>query len=156
MFETLIKYRYRLWPDKIFGELLQKRWMENSVTVAVLVAVLLFFTREIKNFTALSNISDMLREASELGFVVLGMSLVLIVGGIDLSVGSMFGLCNLIALYCVHVLALPVPVAIAITVAVGAALGAVNGALIGFMRMRAFLTTMVTLILYKAVFDLLG
>ena len=156
MFETLIKYRYRLWPDKLFGELLQKRWMENSVTVAVLVAVLLFFTREIKNFTALSNISDMLREASELGFVVLGMSLVLIVGGIDLSVGSMFGLCNLIALYCVHVLALPVPVAIAITVAVGAALGAVNGALIGFMRMRAFLTTMVTLILYKAVFDLLG
>ncbi|MGD0639938.1 MAG: SMP-30/gluconolactonase/LRE family protein [Roseiarcus sp.] len=156
MFETLTKYRYKLWPDKVFGELLQKRWMENSVTVIVLVLTVLFFTQRINNFTSLANVSDTLREASELGFVVLGMSMVLIVGGIDLSVGSMFGLCNLIALYCVHVLALPIPVAIILTLLAGAALGAVNGLLVGYMRMRAFLTTMVTLILYKAVFDLLG
>jgi ribose transport system permease protein len=130
--------------------------MENSVTVIVLVLTVLFFTQRINNFTSLANVSDTLREASELGFVVLGMSMVLIVGGIDLSVGSMFGLCNLIALYCVHVLALPIPVAIILTLLAGAALGAVNGLLVGYMRMRAFLTTMVTLILYKAVFDLLG
>ena len=155
MLETITKYRYKLWPDKIFGELLQKRWMENSVTVLVLLATVAFFSDRIPHFISITNLADTLREASELGFTVLGMSLVLIVGGIDLSVGSTFGLCNLIALYCVHVLALPIPVAIAITLLSGAALGAVNGLLVGYMRMRAFLTTMVTLILYKAIFDLL-
>jgi ribose transport system permease protein len=84
------------------------------------------------------------------------MSLVLIVGGIDLSVGSMFALCNLTTLYCINVLALPMVVAIAITLVLGALLGAVNGVLIGYMRMRAFLTTMVTLIVYKAAHDLLN
>jgi ribose transport system permease protein len=156
MLETIAKYRYKLWPDKIFGELLQKRWMENSVTVVVLVLTIAFFTQRVTNFISIANVSDTLREASELGFVVMGMSLVLIVGGIDLSVGSMFGLCNLIALYCVHVLALPIAAAIAITLISGAVLGAVNGVLVGYMRMRAFLTTMVTLILYKAIFDLLA
>lgn len=156
MLETITKTWYRLWPDKVFGELLQKRWMENSVTVLVLVLTITFFSERVTNFISISNLSDTLREASELGFVVMGMSLVLIVGGIDLSVGSMLGLCNLIALYCVHVLALPVALAVVITLVSGAALGAVNGVLVGYLRMRAFLTTMVTLIVYKAIFDLLA
>lgn len=156
MLETITKYRYRLWPDQVLGELLQKRWMENSVTVLVLIVTIGFFSYRIPNFISVANLSDTLRQASELGFVVLGMSLVLIVGGIDLSVGAMFGLCNLITLYCVHVLALSIPLAIAITLMCGALLGAVNGLLVGYMRMRAFLTTMVTLILYKAIFDLLA
>ena len=84
------------------------------------------------------------------------MSLVLIVGGIDLSVASVFALCNLTALYCINVLGLPTPAVIALTLLLGAVLGAVNGVLIGYMRMRAFLTTMVTLIVYKAIHDLLN
>lgn len=156
MQKTLTKLRYQLWPDKVFGEILQKQWMETAIPVLVLVLMIAIFSSMIDNFISLSNLSDTLRQASELGFVVLGMSLVLIVGGIDLSVGSMFAICNLVALYCVHVLDLPVAVAIALTLACGALLGAVNGVLIGYLRMRAFLTTMVTLIVYKAAFDLLA
>ena len=154
--QTLTSLRYRFWPDKIFGELLQKQWMETAVPLLVLLATVAFFSARIDNFISVSNLSDTLRQASELGFVVLGMSLALIVGGIDLSVGSTFAICNLVALYCVHVLDLPIAVAIPITLVCGAALGAVNGVLIGYLRMRAFLTTMVTLIVYKAVFDLLA
>ena len=156
MQQTLTSLRYRLWPDKIFGELLQKQWMETAVPLLVLLATIAFFSSRIDNFISVSNLSDTLRQASELGFVVLGMALVLIVGGIDLSVGSTFAICNLVALYCVHVLDMPIAVAIPLTLVCGAALGAVNGVLIGYLRMRAFLTTMVTLIVYKAVFDLLA
>ena len=156
MSNTLTRLRYQLWPDKMFGELLQKQWMETAVPLLVLLLTIAIFSSRIDNFISVSNTSDTLRQASELGFVVLGMSLVLIVGGIDLSVGSTFAICNLAALYCVHVLDLPIPVAIGITIACGALLGAVNGVLIGYLRMRAFLTTMVTLIVYKAVFDLLA
>ncbi len=153
---TFTRLRYRFWPDTVFGELLQKQWMETAVPFVVLLVVALFFSSRIDNFISILNLSDLLREASELGFVVLGMSLVLIVGGIDLSVGSTFALCNLAALYCINVLGLPIFAAIAITLACGALLGAVNGILIGYLRTRAFLTTMVTLIVYKAIYDLLN
>ena len=95
MLRTLVKYRYKYWPDNIFGELLQKQWMENSVTVLVLIFTFVFFSQKINNFVSLANLADTLSQASELGFVVLGMSIVLIVGGIDLSVGSIFAICNL-------------------------------------------------------------
>jgi ribose transport system permease protein len=140
----------------VFGELLQKQWMETAVPLLVLLLTIAFFSSRIDNFISVSNLSDISRQASELGFVVLGMSLVLIVGGIDLSVGSTFALCNLVVLYCIHVLSLPITLAVAITLACGAMFGAINGVLIGYLRMRAFLTTMVTLIVYKAVHDLMN
>ncbi len=154
--KSLVKLRYRYWPDHIFGELLQKQWMETAVPMVVLLFTIVFFSLQIDNFISVSNLSDNFRQASELGFVVLGMSLVLIVGGIDLSVASMFAICNLVVLYCMHVLQLHVGVAILLTLLCGATLGAVNGILIGYLRMRAFLTTMVTLIIFKALHDLLN
>ena len=99
MSNTLTKLRYRYWPDHVFGELLQKQWMETAVPLLVLLLTIAFFSSRIDNFISVANLSDTLRQASELGFVVLGMSLVLIVGGIDLSVASIFALCNLTALY---------------------------------------------------------
>ncbi len=151
MANNYTRLRYKYWPDHIFGELLQKQWMETAVPLLVLVVTVIYFSSRIDNFISISNLSNTLRQASELGFVVLGMSLVLIVGGIDLSVGSTFALCNLLVLYCMNVLALPVGVTIVLGLLLGALLGAVNGLLIGYMRMRAFLTTMVTLIVYQAV-----
>ena len=153
---TLMKLRYRFWPDKIFGELLQKSWMETAVPLVVLLVVIVFFSTQIDNFISVSNLSDTVRQACELGFVVMGMSIVLIVGGIDLSVGSIYALCNLLALYCINVLGLDMVPTVALALVAGGLLGAVNGILIGYLRMRAFLTTMVTLIVYKAINDMLN
>ena len=83
------------------------------------------------------------------------MALVVIVGGIDLSVGSMFALCDFCALFCLNVLDWPVPAVIAATLLCGAMLGAVNGLLIGYLRLRAFITTLITLIIYRSAYDLL-
>jgi ribose transport system permease protein len=79
----------------------------------------------------------------------------MIVGGIDLSVGSMFALTNFCALFLMHVLKWPMMAAIPVTLVFGAALGAVNGILIGYFRLRAFLTTLITLIIYRATYELL-
>ncbi len=154
MLKSIQRLRYRYWPDHVFGELLQKSWMETLVPLLVLAFTVIFFSSQIDNFISVANLSDLFRQASELGFVVLGMSLVLIVGGIDLSVAAIFAICNLFVLYCMHVLGLPWPLSIALTLVCGGLLGAVNGVLIGYMRMRAFLTTMVTLIVFKAIHDL--
>ena len=83
------------------------------------------------------------------------MALVVIVGGIDLSVGSMFALTDFCALYSLDVLDWPVPAVIVGDHRCGAVLGAVNGLLIGYLRLRAFITTLITLIIYRSAFDLL-
>ncbi|HVO05190.1 MAG TPA: SMP-30/gluconolactonase/LRE family protein [Burkholderiaceae bacterium] len=153
--DRLTEQRYRWWPDHLLGEILAKRWMETAIPVVVLIGVSLALSSAIPNFLSASSLADTGRQAGEIGFIVLGMALVMIVGGIDLSVGSMFALTNFCALYFMHVLKWPVAGAVVATLAFGAALGAVNGVLIGYFRLRAFLTTLITLIIYRALYDLL-
>jgi ribose transport system permease protein len=153
--DRLTELRYRWWPDHMLGEILAKRWMETAIPVVVLIGVALVLSSAIPNFLSAASLADTGRQAGEVGFIVLGMALVMIVGGIDLSVGSTFALTNFCALYFMHVLKWPVLGAVAATLVFGGLLGAVNGVLIGYFRLRAFLTTLITLIIYRALYDLL-
>ena len=155
MRDKLIKLRYRLWPDHVIGELLSKRWTETMVPILFLLVTIIFFSSQIENFVSVSNIIDTVRQSGELGFVVLAMALVLMAGGIDLSVGSMFALCTLCSLFLIQVLKWPVPAAVLATLVFGGLLGSINGILIGYFRLRAFLTTLITLIIYRSAFDML-
>ena len=149
------RLRYKYWPDRAIGELLSKNWMETAVPLLVLVLVLAVFASIVENFLSFTTISGFLQEGSELGFLVLGMAVVLIVGGIDLSVGSMYAICNVLVLYLIHVQEWSAAAAIGVTLLVGAGLGAVNGLLIGYLKLRAFLTTLVTLIVLRAIYNLI-
>ena len=155
MREAVLRLRYRYWPDHLLGEILSKRWTETAIPVIVLLIVALAFSQAIPGFLSIASLGDTARQAAEIGFVVLGMALVIVVGGIDLSVGSMFALTDFCALFCLDVLHLPVPAVAVVTIAFGALLGAVNGFLIGYLRLRAFITTLITLIVYRSTYDLL-
>jgi len=152
---TLSRWRYTWWPDHLLGELLAKRWMETAIPLVVLCAVAIQFSLVIPGFLSPASLSDTGRQMGEVGFIVLGMALVMIVGGIDLSVGSVFALTNLCALYLMHVMKLPTALTILGTVVFGGILGSLNGILIGYFRLRAFLTTLISLIVYRAFYDLL-
>jgi ribose transport system permease protein len=155
MRETLTRLRYRYWPDHLLGEILSKRWTETAIPVILLLIVGFVLSRSLEHFLSPSSLADTARQAGEIGFIGLGMGLVVIVGGIDLSVGSMFALTDFCALYLLDVLGWPVPAVIVATMVFGALLGAVNGVLIGYLRLRAFITTLITLIIYRSAFDLL-
>ncbi len=155
MRDTLTRLRYRYWPDHLLGEILSKRWTETAIPVIFLLIVGFALSRSIDHFLSPSSLADTARQAGEIGFIGLGMALVVIVGGIDLSVGSMFALTDFCALYTLDVLGWPVPAVAAATIACGALLGAVNGVLIGYLRLRAFITTLITLIIYRSTFDIL-
>ncbi|MCG6206103.1 SMP-30/gluconolactonase/LRE family protein [Rhodopseudomonas sp. HC1] len=155
MQETLVKFKSRYWPDHLLGEILSKRWTETAIPMIVLIVVAVALSRAIPGFLSPASLGDTARQAGEIGFVVLGIALVVIVGGIDLSVGSMFALCDFCALYCLNVLNWPVPAVIVATIACGALLGSINGILIGYLRLRAFITTLITLIIFRSAYDLL-
>lgn len=139
----------------MLGELLSKRWTETAIPVILLVIVVFAFSNVLQDFFSVGALVTMSRQGGEVGLIVLGLSLVMIVGGIDLSVGSIFALTNFLALLLMNVWGWPAPAAIAATLAFGAVLGAVNGILIGYLRLRAFLTTLITLIVYRAAYDML-
>jgi ribose transport system permease protein len=153
--EWATRLRYRYVPDHVVGEVLGRRGMDNVISIALLVALLIFLVQAIPNFTSLQNISDTSRQIGEFGLIVIGMMIVMLGGGIDLSVGSTFALANVTALALVNVGHWPVAAAVAATIAVGGLVGLVNGLLIGFLRLRAFLTTLVVLTLIRSVVEFL-
>ena len=155
MRETLTRLRYRYWPDHLLGEILSKRWTETAIPVILLLIVGFALSRSLEHFLSPASLADTARQAGEIGFIGLGMGLVVVVGGIDLSVGSMFALTDFCALYLLDVQGWPVPAVIVATLVAGGLLGAINGLLIGYLRLRAFITTLITLIIYRSTFDLL-
>lgn len=153
--DTITYWRYRLVPDHIVGEILAKRWIDNAIPFTILIVVLAGFGAAVPDFLSLGSLTALTRQLGEFGIVVIAMTIVMLAGGIDLSVGSVFALANITALAMLNIFGLPVGLAFAITLAVGAAVGLVNGLLIGYLRLRAFLTTLVTLIIVRSIVDML-
>lgn len=150
------RLRWR-WSLRIFlSELLAKRWMEPAIPFALMLGLVLAFSMLMPHYATLGNAQQLGREFAEAGFVAVAMALTVISGGIDLSVGSVFALANLSALVMFNLWNWPVGAVIACTLGLGAAVGAVNGWLIGYLRTRPFLTTLVTLIVLRATVDLLA
>lgn len=153
--DTLTRLRYRYLPDHVVGEILTKRWIDNAVPFLALVIALAVFGSLIPDFFSLTSLSDLGRQVAEFGLIVLGLSIVLMSGGIDLSVSSVFSLSVLFSLIGTNVEVWPVPLVLVVVLALGAACGAVNGVLVGYLRLRAFLTTLVTLIIFRSIYDIL-
>ena len=87
------------------------------------------------------NLVNILRQASINGVVAVGMTLVILTGGIDLSVGSMLALSAVVGADMLKKGAAP-PVAILAALAIGAGLGAVNGVFITRGRIPPFIATL--------------
>jgi ribose transport system permease protein len=146
----------RFSPRLLLSELLLKQWFEPVIPFTVMIGLWLYFALTIPDYASLQNTLSLLRLFAEFGFVALAMGFCLISGGIDLSVGAIFALCNFAALYFLLVREWPVGLVIAATLGVGAMLGSINGLLIGFLKTRPFLTTLVTLIILRASVNLLN
>ena len=151
---SFTRLRYKYFPDNVVGEILAKPWIDNAIPFIAVVVVIATFGSITPHFFALSSLSDLGREIAEFGLVVLGLAIVVLSGGIDLSVGAVFSLGVLCALLGVNVLGWPIPAVFLVTIALGAVCGALNGYLVGYLRLRAFLTTLVTLIIFRSVYEL--
>lgn len=152
---TLSRLRYRYVPDHILGEILSKNWIDNAIPVLILAVVLVGLGSWNADLISLSSLKGMAPQFAETLLVTLGMVCVLLAGGIDLSVGSVFALSNFITLALFNMLGWPIGVTILVAILAGGLVGAVNGVLIGYLKLRAFLTTLVTMIIVKSVVDML-
>ena len=137
---------------RIVSELLNRSWIEGAIPFLAfftLIVVLLIFKDD---YFSPSNLNTMARYATDAGIVMIAMLIVVAVGGIDLSVGSSFALCALIALYLFHITQLPVVIVLLLTLLAGMVVGFVNGFLTGVMGCGALLTTLGTMIAFRGLF----
>src|ERR1700752_2201227 len=131
--ERALRLRYNYIPDHLIGEILTKRWTDNAIPFVALVITIAVFGSTIPGFFKPSSLSDSTRQLGEFSIVVTGLTIVILGGGIDLSVGSIFALSCFAAVGSFFILELPLWVAFAAAMAVGLAIGAINGYLVGYM-----------------------
>lgn len=130
---------------------LRTRLFPNQEWVLLLVIALevLIFGATGHNFLTLANASELVRSGCEVGLLALGLTLVIITGGIDLSVGSMMGLAAVTFGWLTNVQGCPVPVAALATLALGLAGGCLNGRLIARLGVPPLIVTLGTYSLYR-------
>lgn len=101
------------------------------------------------NFLTLGNGLEILRLSVEIGLLTLGMTLVIVSGGIDLSVGSLMGLSAVVFGYLWRDVQVPIPIAAFLTIALGALAGGINGVLVARLRLPPLIVTLGTFSLYR-------
>ena len=153
MTTNLLRLWHRHSPQVFLGELLEKRWMEPIIPFVLTVAVFLSFAFLVPGYTDLTNLRQLSLSFAEQAMVAVAMAVAVLSGGIDLSVGSVFAMANFLALYLHLVLGLPLPLMVLLVVVFGSLVGALNGALIAYGKTRPFLTTLVTLIVLRALYN---
>lgn len=123
-------------------------------TFIALIAVVAFFSAAAPNFLSTANLVIMSEHVALNAFLAIGMTFVIVTGGIDLSVGSIVGLCGMVAGWLVlNGVALPFGYTVffntgeivLLTLGVGVLVGVVNGLLVTRLNVAPFIATLGTL-----------
>ena len=117
----------------------------------VLLYLISFFAIASENFLVGSNLLNVARQVSMLGIAAVGFSFVLLLGGIDLSVGSVITLVNIVAAYLMVNAHLHPVIAEVAALALSAGIGFSNGWIIANLRMPSIIVTLAMLIIIEGV-----
>ncbi|EPZ57495.1 branched-chain amino acid transport system / permease component family protein [[Clostridium] sordellii ATCC 9714] len=101
-------------------------------------------------FFTFGNITNILRQISIVGISTVAMTMVIITGGIDLSVGSMLALSSIL-LAKMLTSGVSMYIAIPITLVVGILMGLINGFLINKIRISPLISTLGTMTIYRGI-----
>jgi len=120
---------YRLIPGPLIG----------------LILVCLAFSYLSPYFLTTRNVLNIFSQVSEIGIMAAGAALVIIIGGIDLSVGAIVAVSLMINAWAYRDLGVPFPISTVLGLLVGAFVGMINGLLTTYCRLQPFVATLATM-----------
>jgi rhamnose transport system permease protein len=131
------------------------RWPRPTLTremvlFLVLVAMIVFFGVQSPTFLSVGNALNTSRFFVEIGLIALGMTLIIITGGIDLSVGANLALVS-VAMGFSWQAGVPFPLAVILGLVVGLAAGFFNSVFITYLRLHPLVVTLGTLALFRGI-----
>src|ERR1700741_2632051 len=132
-------------PQRPAHAVVQRVLREAGIGIALLLLIAIF-SASAPHFTDESNITNILTQVTINLIMATGMTFVILIGGIDLSVGSVLAFSAMVAGIVLKVESLPVPVAITLAVltsiAVGMGCGFINGFIVSFWNIPSFIVTL--------------
>ena len=118
-------------------------FISKNIIYIAFVIMLIGLSVFTSSFLQMKNLVNVLRQATVVGVLSMGMTFVIIGGGIDLSVGSTMALASCIAAaYSTSTTAIPLPLAIALGCLVGIVVGALNGIVVAYLGVVPFIATL--------------
>ena len=121
----------------------------ETILAALLAVALVMLTTQSSHFFTVENLLNQCRLMAEMGIVGLGMTFIIVTGGIDLSVGSILGLVAILLGVFWKNVGLPLPVAIVLAIVAGTLAGLFNGFIITRFKAPPMIATLATLALYR-------
>lgn len=128
---------------------MRQETIRRLVSVGLLGVLILFFGLTSEYFFTPSNIFTLLRECSTTGIVAIGVSMVIITAGIDLSTGAMVGFISMLCANLLYYTNIPAGVIIVLALVVGTLCGYLNGVLVTVLRLPDFIATLSTQFLFR-------
>lgn len=116
-------------------------WMIYIGMVGIFLVFAIVCSAMGKNFLNLNNIMNIINQASINAIIAIGASLVILTGGIDLSVGSVVGFVGIFLAMNLKA-GMSIPLAIILCLICGVAIGLFNGVLVSYGKVPAFITTL--------------
>jgi ribose transport system permease protein len=126
-----------------FAEIVKSvfRWEASGVLMAlILLCVILAISSP--NFLTPFNLTVVIREASFVGLVALGQTLVLLLGGIDLSVGAAAALSAIVGCLLLKSVGIPAWLVIPFTAVFGLCIGSISGFFVSVLKLNPFIVTL--------------
>jgi ribose transport system permease protein len=127
-------------PRVSLGRLFSLRGATGPLVGLVLLCIFLSFATD--SFLSVRNLLNILDQITVLGIMAVGMTFVILIGGIDLAVGSVLALAMMVMGYLSNDMGLPLQLAIVVALVVGAGSGAISGLLVTAFGVPAFIATL--------------
>lgn len=109
-------------------------------TLVIFLGMLVVSAFASEAFFTPNNLSNLIRQVTPVGIISMGMLLVILTGGIDLSVGSVVAMVGVLCARFTH--AMPLPLAIMAALGCGLLVGGISGYLVAYHRMAPFIATL--------------
>lgn len=143
----------RVWPKAAAPARVarqRRRGADDWLLLALIAICIAANSALVPYYFSFSNLLDATRSGGELGLIGLGMTLVMLIGGIDLSVGSIFALSAMIMGIAVNA-GLGLPAGIALCLATGLCAGTLNGVIVSRFRLPPIVVTLATMAVYRGI-----
>jgi ribose transport system permease protein len=116
-------------------------WLVKGNLLVVFVIIVALASLLSPDFLTVRNLSNLLQQSSLTGIIAIGMTLVILTSGIDLSVGSTAALSGMVVAIALDG-AVPIPLAILLALLVGVVVGLIMGSIAAWIRLPAFIVTL--------------
>ena len=124
-------------------KLTSKMELVKKYGIVILMVVIIIVMAYVKpNFISVGNLGSVLRQVSIIGLVAIGMTVVILLGGIDLSAGSVVALSGMLAAIFAKMEGVSPIVPILVGCASGLVVGIINGIVIAYIGIPAFIQTL--------------